>query len=124
MAWDKTNSGRGGSKWRAKRARVFNRDQYLCQICKRNQKITPVALHGAKHGICDHIKPLAEGGTDKEEDLQCICQACDRLKTFNESAHGRGVPPAEHSTKPFYKNVGLDGWPTDPDHPANRPGNV
>jgi len=115
----KSNFGRGGSKWRAKRKRVFERDHYLCQICKRNGKVTSVELHGSKHGVCDHIKPLAEGGTDNDENLECICQDCDRLKTHNEAARGRGAAPVEHITPSFSKEVGLDGWPIDPMHPAN-----
>lgn len=120
MVWDKTKSGRGGSRWRAKRARVFRRDHYLCQRCKRNGTITSVELHGPKHGICDHIKSLAEGGTDDLINLECICQDCDRLKTFNEAARGRGAQPVEHITPKFSNQVDPDGWPIDPKHPANR----
>jgi 5-methylcytosine-specific restriction protein A len=37
----------------------------------------------------DHIKPLAEGGTDDRANKQGICKPCHRKKTAGESAAGR-----------------------------------
>ena len=84
-------SGRGGRPWSRKRERVFKRDKYLCQICLAKNILTPVELHGDNAGVCDHIVPLAEGGTDDERNLQTICKACDKEKTHQESLRGRGV---------------------------------
>ncbi|MFL0802576.1 MAG: HNH endonuclease [Agarilytica sp.] len=87
-AWsnkDAKTSGRGGARWRAKRKRVFERDMYCCSVCGR-----PVDLHGPNHGVCDHIVPISQGGTDDESNLQTICQGCDKVKTQEESMHGRG----------------------------------
>ncbi len=85
-------SGRGGRRWYEKiRPRIFKRDNYLCQICLRNGLLTPVELSGPNCGICDHIVPLAEGGTDDDDNLQIICKQCDKEKTHQESMRGRGV---------------------------------
>lgn len=83
-------SGRGGSKWRSKRQRIFERDNYLCQVHLARDEVVPVTLHGGRHGVCDHIVPLAEGGTDGDSNLQTICQGCDKEKTQAESQRGRG----------------------------------
>lgn len=80
--------GRGGRPWRRKRERVFERDKFLCQICLSSGRVTGVELSGPNAGVCDHITPLAEGGTDAEMNLQTICQTCDREKSARESARG------------------------------------
>lgn len=90
-AWaTRKGSGRGGSKWRSKRQRVFERDGYLCQICAAAGRLKSVTLHGTNHGVCDHRLALAEGGADEDTNLQTICQQCDQEKTQRESQRGRG----------------------------------
>lgn len=94
-SWDKAatgkpRSGRGGRPWQKRRQRIFERDDYLCQIHLKQGLYVPVELHGPNHGVCDHIVPLAEGGSDDDENLQTICQACDKVKTQAESMRGRG----------------------------------
>lgn len=90
-AWaSRKGSGRGGSKWRAKRQRVFERDGYLCQRCLRAGVLTSVELHGPKHGVCDHRLALAEGGADDDSNLETICQPCDREKSQQEARRGGG----------------------------------
>lgn len=84
-------SGRGGRPWQRKRAAVFERDGFLCQICMRVGVVRVVTLHGSLAGVCDHIIPLAEGGSDRESNLQAICQQCDREKTHAESIKGRSA---------------------------------
>lgn len=89
VAWEtRKSSGRGGSKWRSRRERIFHRDKFLCQRHLQRGELVAVTLHGPDHGICDHIVPLAEGGTDDESNLQTICQACDREKTQAEATRG------------------------------------
>lgn len=80
-------SGRGGRKWQRTREFIFNRDRFLCQICLSKGIYTAVELHGSNHGVCDHIIPLTQGGTDDHNNLQTICQACDKIKTSKESRH-------------------------------------
>lgn len=89
--------GRGGRPWRRKRQRVFERDGYLCQICLEQGKEKYVTLHGSLSGVCDHIIPKSQGGSDDESNLQAICQACDKIKTgiesnfYKKNEKGRGV---------------------------------
>jgi 5-methylcytosine-specific restriction protein A len=35
--------------------------------------------------VCDHIVPLAEGGTDATSNLQPLCQSCHNAKTMRET---------------------------------------
>ena len=87
---NRQGSGRGGRSWGRKRKRIFKRDKYICQRHLVNQVYVFVELHGANHGVLDHIVPLAEGGTDSDENLQTICQQCDKEKTAEESARAQG----------------------------------
>lgn len=87
---DRWGRGRGGSKWRTRRRRIFERDNYLCQIHLKEGRLVPVELHGPRHGVCDHIIPTAEGGTDDDENLQTICQDCDKVKTDEERRRAGG----------------------------------
>lgn len=50
------------------REKVFARDHFRCSVCGRflNRSTAQVS----------HIKPLAEGGTDDEANLQTICPLC------------------------------------------------
>lgn len=82
--WEGSGKGRGGRGWRRTRQQVFERDGYLCQIHLARGQLVSVSLHGANHGVCDHKVPLAHGGTDDLENLQTICQVCDRDKTAAE----------------------------------------
>ncbi len=93
VAWQKpvhVESGRGGRPWRRLRKRIFERDGYCCQVCYQAGRVTVVTLHGSLTGICDHIKPKAEGGTDAESNLQTLCQSCSDAKTQAEAQRGRG----------------------------------
>lgn len=85
-----------GSAWTKLRDIVMRRDAYLCQPCKRTDRLTQ-----AKQ--VDHIVPKFEGGTDDLDNLQAICLACHAVKTDTESARAQGRP-----VKP---QVGEDGWP-------------
>ena len=55
------------------RQNVLMRDNYTCQICGATVK------DGAKLEI-DHIKPVSKGGTNNENNLQVLCQQCNREK--------------------------------------------
>ena len=55
------------------RQNVLMRDNYTCQICGATVK------DGAKLEI-DHIIPYSKGGTNKESNLQVLCQQCNREK--------------------------------------------
>ena len=84
-------AGRGGRPWRRKRKAIFERDHYLCQHHLLKNEYVAVDLHGSNAGVCDHIMPLFEGGTDDDDNLQTLCKACSDIKTTAESVRGRGV---------------------------------
>ena len=61
------------------RHEVFKRDGYRCVECgaKKGDKKpdgSKVVIH------CDHILPLAKGGTDEMSNLQTLCQDCNLNK--------------------------------------------
>ncbi len=51
---------------------VFERDQYLCQSCGKNQTHSKLTI--------DHIIALAIGGTNDLSNLQTLCFDCNRRK--------------------------------------------
>lgn len=82
-----------GNAWDKLRLRILSRDEYLCQPCYREGRITAATS-------VDHIKPKAKGGTDDPTNLQSICTACRAEK----DAIDRGRP-----LKPK-RTTGVDGW--------------
>lgn len=79
--WKGSGKGRGGRPWRRKRDEVKKRASGLCELCIRNGLLTP-------GGFCDHIVPLAQGGSDSILNLQWLCKPCHDAKTAEESKHG------------------------------------
>jgi 5-methylcytosine-specific restriction endonuclease McrA len=66
--------------WAKIRARIFARDNYTCQYC------------GA-HGVtleCDHIVPVARGGSHDDDNLNTACFQCNRSKRDKTLAEWRG----------------------------------
>lgn len=96
MAWSKESaSSRGyGSAWRKLRNRIMKRDNELCQVCIKRNRLT-------KAREVDHILSKADGGTDDESNLQAICRGCHEKKTITDKGY---------KVKPQF---GLDGWPVD-----------
>jgi len=70
------------AEWRAIRQRILIRDAYTCAACGR-------VIYGPKAHV-DHIKPLEEGGTDDEMNLQTLCESCHGRKTRAEQSR-RGL---------------------------------
>jgi hypothetical protein len=56
--------------WAVVRELVFQRDRFICRSCGRR----PVRPH------CDHIVPLAGGGTNSPYNLQTLCGKCNIRK--------------------------------------------
>ena len=80
----KSNSERGtshergyGAKWRKKRLHVLRRDNYLCQLCIRQNKLTAAT-------DVDHIVSKSAGGSENESNLQSLCRKCHKIKTAKE----------------------------------------
>lgn len=59
-----------GGLWAAIRVSVFERDKHTCQYC------------GVKSARleCDHVIPVANGGSHDEGNLKTACQPCNRSK--------------------------------------------
>lgn len=80
----KTRHERGyGHQWDKIRKSILRRDSYLCQPCKRNNRVT-------KADQVDHIRPKSQGGGDNADNLQSICYICHKLKTQEEAQSGGG----------------------------------
>jgi 5-methylcytosine-specific restriction enzyme A len=81
-AWAKTATYKreSGRPLQRKRAALFAREP-LCRECRKHGRVTPATIR-------DHIKPLAEGGTDDDDNIQPLCTPCSDAKTAEESARG------------------------------------
>lgn len=64
----------------------------LCRLCKA-KGLVRVAT------VPDHIKPLAHGGTDTDDNIRCICDDCHREVTAQQFGHRKR------------QQYGPDGWP-------------
>ncbi|WP_135855197.1 HNH endonuclease [Halorussus salinus] len=57
--------------WEKKRKEVLNRDDFICQECKRTGgPAGEVQLH------VDHVTPKSAGGTDETSNLRTLCKEC------------------------------------------------
>lgn len=59
------------------------RGQPLCVLCAQEGRMGAATDR-------DHIIPLAEGGSDTDENVQALCKDCHRAKTLAEARRGRG----------------------------------
>lgn len=57
-------------EWALIRAEVFARDNYTCQYCSAQG----VELE------CDHVIPVASGGSSELDNLKTACKPCNRAK--------------------------------------------
>lgn len=64
----------------------------LCRDCKEQGRITASQ-------VPDHIKPLALGGTDTDDNIRCLCKPCHLKRTAEQFGHR------------VKQEIGLDGWP-------------
>lgn len=71
-----------GRKLQRQRADLFGREPY-CRSCSSKGFVVLACIR-------DHIKPLAEGGTDDDDNIQPLCLPCSDEKTAEESRRGRG----------------------------------
>lgn len=69
-----------GRRLQRLRQQLFDR-QPLCVPCEAKGYVTAATIR-------DHIIPLAEGGTDTEDNVQALCQDCSDAKTADESQRG------------------------------------
>ena len=59
--------------WYKLRWKILERDKYTCQYCGQSAPDAKLEV--------DHIIPLADGGTDDEDNLNTSCWACNRGKS-------------------------------------------
>lgn len=64
----------------------------LCRLCKERGLV-------AASTVPDHIKPLALGGSDTDDNIRCLCQPCHEEVTAEQFGHRKRVA------------IGADGWP-------------
>ena len=79
------------SSWHRLRKRIFTRDKYICKACGES-----VHDRGRKDELtahCDHIKPVADGGTNEESNLQTLCASCHSVKTSQDNPGWKGAEP-------------------------------
>lgn len=94
-----------GSTWDKLRLRILKRDLYLCQECKRQGRVTPLAVYPKDHAV-DHIIRKSKGGTDHPSNLQSLCAyPCHWEKSQAEAKEAQGVKP-----KPVYDERGFPVW--------------
>ena len=74
----------------------------LCSMCAARGVLTPAT-------VADHVRPhKGDWNLFALGELQSLCKPChDSSKRFFEL---RG----------YSNDAGADGWPTDPNHPANK----
>lgn len=80
--------GRRGVELRKRR--LMN--EPLCRMCLEQGKVKASI-------VPDHIKPLALGGTDTDDNIRCLCADCHTIAT------------AEQFGFKIKQRIGLDGWP-------------
>jgi len=68
---------RYGRTWQRIRERIIIRDKGMCVVCK--ESVT------GRDAQVDHIKPVAKGGLDTEDNLQLLCATCHSTKTDTEN---------------------------------------
>ena len=77
-----------GRAWDRLRLLILDRDQWLCQACRRRDACE-----------VDHIVAKADGGSDAPSNLQSLCSDCHGLKTGREeAARGCGDRPRAVTT--------------------------
>jgi hypothetical protein len=85
QAADPRIRGRKGQELRARRLKR----EPLCRHCAERGRVTAAE-------VVDHIKPLAYGGTDTDDNVQCLCDECHAIKSALEGAAHGGA--ANHPT--------------------------
>lgn len=80
--------GRKGVELRKRRLR----NEPLCRMCKDEGRVRAAT-------VVDHVKPLALGGTDTDDNCRSLCREHHDQVTREEFGHKQRV------------TIGADGWP-------------
>lgn len=57
------------TKTETRKEKIFSRFDFKCVICGSTKELTQ-----------DHIIPISKGGTDRLDNLQCMCKRCNQVK--------------------------------------------
>jgi 5-methylcytosine-specific restriction protein A len=68
----------GSGYWKRRSEAVRVRDKRRCQECLRNGDPTVYGIN------VDHKIPRRQGGTDDDENLECLCDTCHARKSRRE----------------------------------------
>jgi 5-methylcytosine-specific restriction enzyme A len=89
-------------RWQ-RRAKLQITEYPLCSMCLARNVATPAT-------VADHITPHhGDHQLFYFGELQSLCQRCHSSRKKQQETYG------------YQRDVGVDGWPTDPNHPANKP---
>ena len=95
----------GLQRWR-NRATLQMKVEPLCRFCLKVGKVTPAT-------VADHIVP--HNGNEFafwRGALQSLCSRCHNTTKAQEEGRAQ--------QKDFINDIGVDGYPIDPKHPANK----
>jgi 5-methylcytosine-specific restriction enzyme A len=89
-------------RWQ-RRAKLQLTEYPLCSMCLARNVVTPAT-------VADHITPHhGDHQLFYFGELQSLCQHCHSSRKKQLETYG------------YQRDVGADGWPIDPNHPANKP---
>ena len=75
----------------------------LCSMCLERKVTTPAT-------VADHVIPhKGDAWLFQYGELQSLCAHCHSHRKKRLETHG------------YLLDIGTDGWPLDPNHPANKP---
>ena len=81
-----------GRAHKVARDRRMARSKWLCEDCKAKGRTTAAQ-------VVDHVKPLALGGEDVDENTRNLCHPCHDKVTAEQFGRKQRV------------TIGADGWP-------------
>jgi 5-methylcytosine-specific restriction protein A len=74
------DSSHYGYRWRKIRT-VYLAKNPICADCQKNNKLTPAnEVH--------HVVSVADGGTDRDDNLMALCKSCHSKRTAEENRFG------------------------------------
>lgn len=82
---------------RLQRARILERDGYLCQSC------------GEKNHLCiDHVIPASRGGSSEDDNLQVLCISCNTKKGNKIEETTLGKKKSKHNQESTLTRFNFD----------------
>lgn len=112
MAWSKESShARGyGARWQKLRLVILRRDRFLCQCEQCAKRQVPLPANEVNHKV-SKAEARRLGWTEEQIDDP------SNLEAVHPDCHKRITQ--EQQGKSMRCEIGVDGWPTDPNHHWN-----